>query len=192
VCVFHFNFDWNIFCATYTRNCTSVSDYTMNIQIYHLTVLVLPLLSTITKAAYISCCTLSFICELSYVVDYHFDVPAYINGVYLRTEWKNNSLHFLCVDPCSFHALVRKFSLNNVLSTYLQLHSLFHYPSFIVVLSPYIPGQRSGAYMYHEYITVTFCLEHQSRHWWEWIGLSAFPWKHWEYWVLLLTLILLM
>ena len=66
----------------------SSGDYTMNIQIFHLTVLVLPLLSTMTKAAFIPCCTLSFICELSYVVDYHFEVPEYIDGVYLRTECK--------------------------------------------------------------------------------------------------------
>jgi hypothetical protein len=60
----------------------------MNIQIFHLTVLVLPLLSTITNAAFLSCCTLSFICELSYVVDYHFEVSEHINGVYLRTDCK--------------------------------------------------------------------------------------------------------
>jgi hypothetical protein len=34
---------------TYRRNCRSVSDYTMNIQIYQLTVLVLPLLSLSRK-----------------------------------------------------------------------------------------------------------------------------------------------
>jgi len=99
---------------------------------------------------------------------------------------KNNSLPSLCVAPCSFHALVRKSSPNNVRSTYLQLHSFFHYLAFIVVLSSYLPGQRPAVYMFHEYITGSFCLAHQSRHWWEWISMFAFPWKHWEYWVLLL------
>ena len=84
---------------------------------------------------------------------------------------KNNSLPSLCVALCSFHALVWKFSLNNVRSTYLEHYSFFHYHSFIVVLSPYLPSQRPAVYEFHEHNTVNFCLAHQSWHWWEWIGL---------------------
>jgi hypothetical protein len=67
---------------------------------------------------------------------------------------KNNSLPSLCVASCSFHALVRKVSLNNVRSTYLQPHSFFHYLSFICVLSLSARSKASGLHVsriYHSY-----------------------------------------
>jgi hypothetical protein len=178
-CLFHFNFDWSIFYATYKRNWTSVSNYAMNIQIFHVTVLVLPLLSTITKATFISCCTLSFICELSYAVDYHFEVPEYT--VLMVFTWelsaKNNSPALsLCGSvflPCFGAKIFAQYCTIDLFTAPILFPLSFIY----CCTSPYLPGERPAAYVFYEYITVTFCLAHQSRHWWECIGLSVFSLK---------------
>jgi hypothetical protein len=127
------------------------------------------------KAAFISCCTLSLICELSYLVHYHFEVPEYSDGVYLRRHCKE---YIVCVCVCVLPRVPPMPRCKNSRSImhdrpiYSTSPFFFFHLSFTVVLS--LPTRsETTARMFHEPATVTFSLTLQSQYWWGWTDVST-------------------